>query len=775
MFFPFPWKEEYLAPTRDEAKFLAFLSLYGTDGVLLSELIAFTTFRASVKSSENHWLLSGEVGPILRPFDDAYLPSRCSFLNTFVRETYSYYGIDGLEARLLSLGLIHVVYAMGHSSPTKHDWRPDDRIWRVARNRMSSHLMVPEWDYLDGEGIIMDLLYVFLEMPSKDVSLLAERQRETYYNHARLFALEALRFNQTILRAARDYTVALILQLLTHRFQDGDERLLEFTKAWPSATNGCDWTIMVLWAEVKRITSSGHLRIHPGLHSRITRLLSWKGKQQRRANGLIGYLLVEWMKAAEASQDSTLKYQIVKYALNWVETAWYSGSSIERAALCCVLAHFGILNRSALLPPKYHLLYGHYLSRAGYLKQAEEFLTLGCSYHAPLQLESQLWGYRFELVSVLIRLGDRQQAEAWLTDIEKDLKSLPKVDRQNLHRWQQQENTEAWILLGLYKAELLMDAGQVSLVASQLENTLCALGSKDRIRYRNERRDDAYRGSLRLALKMRLLEVRTCEGSLEGALKAAKALVAEYGNDPDIGPDALEWIMQQLLALSSKLAWAGNVLAAFLLLENIHDMTLKYHPSMKDLLSYVKQQMAIVSNLLTISRAESDIATLSPKIDAVSNEPPERFDGPSDNNILLAKHAMLDSTDVVTRATSNDAKAVGTSTPRNDLWGPMTMEPSGSKIDSKFNAPNPLSGRGLTKESKASDPATSGATKKAPLTQPAAPSKTSRKGRLHKNLVQRGLRRSVPAMLLRAPRVPTTEPAIPIDESKETEGDPIPV
>ena len=35
------------------------------------------------------------------------------------------------------------------------------------------------WQDLDGEGIFMDLLYVFLEMPRKDVSLLVERHRET--------------------------------------------------------------------------------------------------------------------------------------------------------------------------------------------------------------------------------------------------------------------------------------------------------------------------------------------------------------------------------------------------------------------------------------------------------------------------------------------------------------------------------------------------------------------------------------------------------------------
>lgn len=67
------------------------------------------------------------------------------------------------------------------------------------------------WDDLEGEGIIMDLLYLYIEMRSKDVSLLAERDRETFYSHARRFAFGTLRFNQAILNYARDYTAALVL------------------------------------------------------------------------------------------------------------------------------------------------------------------------------------------------------------------------------------------------------------------------------------------------------------------------------------------------------------------------------------------------------------------------------------------------------------------------------------------------------------------------------------------------------------------------------------
>lgn len=83
------------------------------------------------------------------------------------------------------------------------------------------------------------------------------------------------------------------------------------------------------------------------------------------------------MKAAETSQDKRLTSQIVQFAMDWVETAWSSGSSIERAALCFVLANFGMLDQSTLISRDYYLLYGHYLSRAGHLEQADRFLTSG--------------------------------------------------------------------------------------------------------------------------------------------------------------------------------------------------------------------------------------------------------------------------------------------------------------------------------------------------------------------------------------------------------------
>ena len=758
---------QLLPPNCREAKFLAFLSLYGSNGVPLRDLITFATLRSSCKPSENHWLLSGEVGPILRPVNDPILPTHCSFLDAFVRETSDYQGIDSLQKRLLSLGLIRVKYPMGHSSPTKHDWRTDDRVWCVAENRMSSHLMVPRWDDLDGEDIIMDLLYVFLEMPSKDVSLLAERHRETYYNHAHLFALEALRFNQTILRNARDYTVALILQLLTHRSQDGDEKLLQFAKAWPSSANGYDWAIMVLLAEVKQVISSGNLKIDSALNDRIIRLLSSKGKRQRRANGLIGYLLVELEKAAKESQDKKLTNQLVAFAMEWVETAWSSGSSIECAALCCVLANFRMLDKWVLVPPEHRLLFGYHLSRAGHLKQAKEFLTSGLWYHSSFQLFSQLWGYQFELVSVLIRLGYRQEAEVWLRDIEEHMMS-PNGD-EKLNPWERlRQYVETRLLLGLYQADLLMAAGEVGLVASRLENTISAVCLMDKSREREERGDGYFR-SLHLTLETRLLEVQTWDGSPERALKVAKGLAIECRETPPLRPDVVQWITQQLLALSNRLVWAGHVSAASSLLESIVNSCRYRHnsDSLRDLLPYAEQRKTTVGHLLTINHADNDPITLGPESKAATKAPPERFEGPSHRNLYVFRHATADSADLIERAPISDAKTAAIGTSRNDHSSSKNIRYSGTKIDLKSNIANLFDGCGSTEGPNASGPAMSRPREKVSLTKPAAPSKTSRRGSANNNTERRGLRRSVAAILRGAPRVPTTRPTISVVDSRE--------
>ena len=778
-FFPYPlrhgetiieWSTEYLAPTRDEAKFLAFLSLYGPIGVPLRDLITFATLRISCKSSENHWLLDGEAGPILRPVGDSSLPTQCAFLTAFVRTSSDYQSLEELQNRLSSLGLIEVNYPMRRSFATKKLWLgdelSDERTWRVAKNPVSSHLMVPTWQDYDGEGIVMDLLYVFLEMPSKDVCLLAERHRETFYIHARIFALEALRFCQTILKNARDYVVALVLELLTHRSQNGDNRLIQLAKACPSSANGFDWAIMLLWAELKEINFSGGLGIGIALDKSITRLLSWKGKRQRRANGFIGYLLVEWKKAAEVSQDGELNSRIVKHAMDWVETAWSSGSSIECAALCCVLANFRMLDKGVLVSPRYRLLYGYHLSRAGHLEQAKEFLALALDSYTASELSTRLSGYRFELVSVLVRLGNRQQAKRLLQIIEDNVTISPRMEgrRNSISRDRQYEHE---ILSDLYQAELLMATGDVGLVNSQLTYTI-----------RTSRREDCYFRSLRLAFQMRLLEVRTLDGSLASALDIAGELIFEIRDNFSLHPDMMQWIMQQLLTLSNRLLWTGNVSAASSLLDKIVNIFHYQHcsHSLKDLLQYTEERRATVSKVLSADAAEHDPATVDYENKPATNESLDVLDGRSNERTHPPKKIVTDSADVIARAPHNNAEAAAISTLLSDSGGAIHSTSSSTnletgplvirhrpllstKFESRPNAQSLLDRHGPREDPNASDPAINQLTEKASPKKLLASERSPWRGSMTMDLVQRGLRSSILAMLRRAPRAPTTVPS----------------
>ena len=781
-FFPYPlrhgetmieWSTEYLVPTREEAKFLAFLSLYGSIGVPLRDLITFATLRTSCKPSENHWLLNGEAGPILRPVRDSSLPAQCAFLTTFVRTTSDYQSLEDLQNRLSSLGLIEVRYPMRRSFATHKCWLGDElsneRIWRVAKNPMSAHLMVSNWQDQDGEGIVMDLLYVFLEMPSKDVCLLAERHRETFYIHARIFALETIRFCETILKSARHYVVALILELLTHRSQNGDNRLIQLAKACPSPTNGFDWAIMILWAELKEINSSGGLRVGTALDKSITRLLSCRGKRQRRANGFIGYLLVEWKKAAEVSQDGELNSRIVKHAMDWVETAWSSGSSIECAALCCVLANFRMLDEVVLVSPRYRLLYGYHLSRAGHLEQAKKFLALALQSYTASELNTRLLGYCFELVSVLVRLGDRQQAKRLLQIIEDNVTISPRMEgrRKSISRDREYEHE---ILSDLYQAELLMATGDVRLANSRLTYTIGT-----------GRREDCYFWSLRLAFEVRLLEVRTWDGSLESALNVAEALIIDIRDNTSLHSDMMQWIMHQLLTLSNRLLWTGNVSAASSLLDQILDIFHYEHcsHSLKDLVQYTEQRRATVSNMLSANHPENDPPAVDYESKATINESLDVLDGPSKEQTSPLEKIDTDPYNIISKAPHNNAETAAINALHSDLggamhrtsssskletgpWGSKRRTLSGTEVEARPSAESLLNRHGLTEDPNASDSAINQPTEKASPEKLLASKRSSRRVPLPRNLVQRGLRRSVVAMLRRAPRAPTTKPGISI-------------
>lgn len=157
-----------------------FLSAYASKGVSLRDLIMLGTLRQSGGTSKNHWLENGEIGSlpeVTYTYEESLENSW--FLNCFMDVVSSSSKIEYLQTILKDLGLIYVDYLKGTSSDTACQyWYIDERIWTIRT--LESH-----WPLgLSGENIVRVLLDVFMRMPGKDVSPIAQRQREVYYSHA---------------------------------------------------------------------------------------------------------------------------------------------------------------------------------------------------------------------------------------------------------------------------------------------------------------------------------------------------------------------------------------------------------------------------------------------------------------------------------------------------------------------------------------------------------------------------------------------------------------
>ena len=208
-----------------EYKFMALLALFGSKGVPLRELIMLASVKLATKTSDNHWLVDGERGPLVHAIDAETTYAKCSFLEAFTRETSTTRSIEMFERRLVSCGLINTEYQdlSGTLLSAQQCWFIDGRIWRIN----STHSIT-----INAESQFEVFLEVFVDIPCKDISPLAERQREIYYYHAHQ-AMGHLHKNSPLSIGRlqnMNHIVLVFLQVLSHRFQTHDKALLRFAE-----------------------------------------------------------------------------------------------------------------------------------------------------------------------------------------------------------------------------------------------------------------------------------------------------------------------------------------------------------------------------------------------------------------------------------------------------------------------------------------------------------------------------------------------------------------
>ena len=579
------WKSRYLTATSDETKFLTFLASYGSGGVPLRELIMLGTLRLLGKNLKNHWLENGEVGSLQEVIQDTPESRNCSFLvDGFMGAMSSSSTIETFQARLKSLRLIDVNYPKeSQSHMVCQYWQTDERVWIIRGNQWDG-----PWAHRDDSTILQELLDVFVEIPGKGVSPASQRQREVYYFHAHLLIGRVMRFPGALAEDSKHVVKAVfvILELLIHHYQGRDALLLKFVKGvlyrqphlYPSVS------LMLLWAEMKEIAFR---KDYDGLCIVRDRLLGRMLSEEEfsRATplqrGLVGFILVDLMHTANVAHFEDIARDTLKAGTDWVSRSSMMDSTIERTALCDILATLDIQDREKAIPLKCYLFYGYNLSRAGLLIQGDLFLARGLQHY---DFNPKLWSYQFERVSIALRLGRQKEAEKMLASI----RAIALMKRDDSDLWKKSgQCAEVFILLNLYEADCSVSEGKLDKAYEKLTSGITITTSM-----RN-----AYFGNLRITLEMRLLEVCMWQQNFRGALIVAYRLAKE-AFDPRVRliftPDTIRAMVHQILDLSSALLSIGDAETSFELLEDVK--SIEYLPGAlsEEIRSHVQQRISTV-------------------------------------------------------------------------------------------------------------------------------------------------------------------------------------
>ena len=588
------WRSE-LGPKdkNNEDRFMAFLASFGSDGILLRELIMLASLRLAPETSRNYWLTSGERGRLRDAINAQTTYAECAFLGAFMREASTVQSTDIFQTRLEKLRLVNVEYqyAKGTRPASQQSWFVDGRIWRISEDRSYARHFTPEF-------LLEVFLEVFTEMPCKDISPLAERQREIYYYHA----------HQAIVRLYRDLVwshvhprdmrqvVLVILQILSHRFQKDDEALLGFAKEnLPESGLHPDWNMILLVAELKA-TISTNCENFSQLRDKVFQVVEisvTRSDSSPRAKGLSGWLLVELLDAAEAQDCVELVDAVVQTGKQWMQRLLVSKlSSLEHTMLCRAFARFEVSVHPEPQPRQYDLLFGYQLSRAGCTERAEELLLSGLEYYASSPMSTRIWSYRFELVSLMLRAGRWSEAQAWLASARRSAIYRNRAIHDTDFWMRSGECGETFILLGLYQADCDMAMGKLEPAEDRLKDTM-----EETFFVR-----DYYIRALRLALRTRLLNVQMWQEVWERATVTARDLIEDTiasGHCLSTTRSSCSVIVI-VLTLINKLLWVGDVLAAARLLESLKRFEDADHNVLPlDIKLYLERRRAAVSHLLS--------------------------------------------------------------------------------------------------------------------------------------------------------------------------------
>ena len=535
-------RSRFMAKPEDVSKLIEYVHLYGEGGIHLRELLMLASIK-KFRTTES--------------WDEA--PDDMTFMQSFARNATRPDALVALRYDLVTQGQIIVRRQSPGQAQNHENWATDGQVW-VARPRENKLSDTAQREFYE------ELIHIFNTEPDEGVPFINSRRIELFYNHARLVAIylsqKALRtptrsiLGLGISQDSRQHFIHLVMNLLTYRYRDGDDKVLEdlLSLLVDSDTDPMLHPrsyIMREWAQMKRIFGSSIQT-----SSRAVEVIERLRISPQWSQGVVGFLLADSIKELKGKKDSEALDQVLRLSDEWCDAVYQSRDHEVMSALCIILPHLELWDKLARMPEAYLLECGFHLSRSGYPALAERYLVSGFS-ACESRLLGKYWRYQIELLAVIMRLGRWQEAE------DKLQSSLQLLDR---------EYNNATSGGGFDKWQLSGDFGEFKLsINCLLADCYFAKGDflhaelllrapLDEIRGMR----DHYIVSMRVAVQSRLLHAQL---KLNHFPSAAATSLQQC--DELLGYDGLlldkrtiSWVVDELLSCMNELVAAGELLEA---------------------------------------------------------------------------------------------------------------------------------------------------------------------------------------------------------------------
>ena len=617
----------------------AFLSMYGKQGIVLRELMMLVSaiYIPVVDSCRHqHWSHGGEQVV-------TSLPSSNEFFLAVLNKASSEIDLLALEKKLEAHEII-AVREKDHFCMDR-DWISNGRSWCAL-----SSIFVGSVDHLD---FSKDILAIYSQMPHRDVHPVAERYRELFYNHAHVAILGILPVAQEAkLDSATEALFCHVgLQVLSHRYQVDDSQLMKYLQGrvkrifpgvWPlggrhyhEIQQDIFKCVTFHLAELRRVieqyerTKGRWYAVQPSLHDTEMflseavharssldqrfdrtrdRFDDKRNAFDHRAWGMIGFALVELMNATEVLQERSTFERVTRVTEIWRDKSMTSRSSVEMAALCCVLVRLRAFDELYRLPEEHYLSCGYYLARAGYLTLAEIFIAIGIEWYERCLPQVPMWRYHLELCGVKMRLGQWEETTRWLSS---KLKSFDTIKNDVPGGTFMKNKSGEFGEYRLNLASLLTDCYIATNRFPDAMHTISeALQPVASMR-------DSFIRSIRVALRVRSMSLQLQIKDMHAASTSAVDLCRDLQDPVPLaaGLETLLWTVQEILACVDELMYTEYHGQAHLVLRMLTGWTDGQVPDQRaqdfeaslpdDLKDYAYQRWVEVNSMIELRRSSN--------------------------------------------------------------------------------------------------------------------------------------------------------------------------